>query len=287
MQEILIVANQTAVGTQITRRVHELKGEDAEIGVYIVVPATPRIAGGQPKQDGEGRPYHDADGVERAGRQLRLAKEALTKAGATVDGMVGPSDPMRAVTLAAENRRIDRVIVSTLPVGVSRWIAMDLPHRLGRRLDVPVDHVIGTEFDDSADRSVTEGPIHVLLIEDQPADIELTRQALDQAGHRIELKVAKNGADALAALRTYGPTSSDLILLDLKMPVLDGHEFLAQAGDEFDLDALNIVVLTTSNSESDREKAHALGARAYMIKDPDFDSFASGLSSVVNEVAAG
>lgn len=284
MREILVVANQTAVGTQITRRVHELRGDDDEVSVFIVVPATPRIGRGQPRADSEGRPFYDPDGLERAAKQLRSAKEALTKAGAAVDGMIGPADPMRAVMLAAEGRDIERIIVSTLPVGMSRWIAMDLPHRLERRLGIPVDHVIGTEFAESTERRVVEGPIQVLLVEDQMADIELTKQALNEAGVPVDLRVAKNGAEAMAVMRTYGPASSNLILLDLKMPVLDGHEFLAQAGQEFDLDSLNIVVLTTSNSDEDREKAHALGARAYMVKDPDFDVFASGLWSLVNEV---
>lgn len=287
MQQILVIANQTAVGTHVTQRLHELKGEASEIGVHIVVPATPRVGRGKPAVDSAGRAIHDADGTQRAERQLRAAVEAVEKIGATVTGSVGPADPMRAAAIAIQERRVDRILVSTLPPGASRWLAMDIPHRLKRRFKIPVDHVLGKPAPDEVVRRPIEGPLQVLLVEDQPADITLTRQALERADVDVDLTVAKNGAEAIEALRTYGKGAASLVLLDLKMPVLDGHEFLAQAGEEFDLDDLTIVVLTTSTSEADKEKAHALGAGAYVVKDPDFDVFAESLSSIVNEVAAG
>ncbi|MDH3683469.1 MAG: response regulator [Acidimicrobiia bacterium] len=288
MQQVLVVANQTAVGPHVTQRVHELKGDAPEIGVHVVVPATPRVAKGQSAVDDAGRPIHDGDGHQRAERQLRAAIDSLERAGATnVSGSVGAPDPMQAAANAIRERRIDRIIVSTLPVGVSRWLAMDLPHRLERRFKLPVDHVIGKPTVDEVDRTPIEGPLQVLLIEDQPADVALTKQALSRADTEVEVTVAKNGAEAVEVLRTYGSGSADLVLLDLKMPVLDGHEFLEQVGREFDLESLDIAVLTTSTNEADRERAHALGAGAYIVKDPDFDVFCEMLASLVREVAAG
>ncbi len=286
MQQILVIANKTAIGTHLTQKLHELKGDAPTIGVHVVVPATPRMPGG-PAVDAEGRSIHDADGRLRAERQLHGAIAAIEKIGATVTGSVGESDPMQAAGAAMTDRRVDRILVSTLPIGASRWVAMDLPHRLARRFKVPVDHVIGAEAPEEIERVPITGPVNVLLIEDQPADAALTEQALDLSRQEVDLTVAKNGAEALAVLRTYGPDANNLVLLDLKMPVLDGHEFLEQAGDEFDLDRMNIVVLTTSTSDADRERAHALGAGAYIVKDPDFDVFADTLASVVREVANG
>lgn len=287
MQQVLVVANQTAVGAHVTQRVHELKGEAAEIGVHVVVPATPRVAKGQAAVDASGRPIHDGDGHQRAERQLRSAIDSLERAGATVSGSVGAPDPMQAASAAMRDRRIDRIIVSTLPAGVSRWLAMDLPHRLERRFKVPVDHVVGKATPEDVVRTPVAGPLKVLLIEDQPADVALTKQALDRGEREIDLTVAKNGAEAVEVLRTYGPDSTHLVLLDLKMPVLDGHEFLEQVGREFDVESLNIAVLTTSTNEADRERAHALGAGAYIVKDPDFDVFSEMLGSIVREAAAG
>lgn len=286
MQQILVIANQTAIGTHLTQKLHELRGQSPTIGVHIVVPATPRAPGGTPV-DSEGRTIHDADGKLRAERQLQGAIADIEKTGATVTGSVSGPDPMQGADAAIQQRRVDRIVVSTLPIGASRWIAMDLPHRLSRRFKVPVDHVIGAEIAESAERSPLSGPVHVLLVEDQPADAALTRQALEQTNNDVEMTVAKNGAEALAALRTYGPDANNLVLLDLKMPVLDGHEFLEQASSEFDLDQMNIVVLTTSTNDADRERAHALGASAYIVKDPDFDIFTETLGSVVREVASG
>ena len=284
MQQVLVVANQTAVGSHITQRLHELKNESGEIAVHVLVPAT-RTS--RLDVDSEGRPIHDADGVERAKQQVARAVEAIEKIGAVVTGGVGTSDPMAATLAATRERRIDRVIVSTLPVGASRWLAMDLPHRLQRRLNVPVEHIVGKDVPDVVRRGPVGRPIKVLLVEDQPADIALARRAIDSVDVETELMVAKNGAEALAAVRTYHTSGFDLLLLDLKMPVLDGHEFLEQAGKEVDLDELSIVVLTTSTNDADRERAHALGAAAYMVKDPDYDRFAESLGSVIREIAAG
>ncbi|MDH3682001.1 MAG: response regulator [Acidimicrobiia bacterium] len=152
---------------------------------------------------------------------------------------------------------------------------------------MPVDHIIGKAAVEEITRSPIDGPVKVLLVEDEEADAELTRRALDHASLDVELAVAKNGAEAVQAIRTYGPDSVHLVLLDLKMPVFDGHQFLEQVGEEFDLDDLNIMVLTTSTNETDRERAHALGAGAYLVKDPDFHLFCDTMESVVREVAAG
>lgn len=284
--QVLVIANQTAVGTHVTSKLAELRGDGPPLSVHVVVPATPRRTGGQRPFDDEGRPIYDADGVQRATRQLNQAVSLIEKTGSQVTGGIGPADPMAAAEAALDGRPVDRIVVSTLPSGTSRWIAMDLPHRLQRRFKVPVDHIVGKPApEEVAPRKPVEGPVKILLIEDQPADVALTREALGRVGLETDLKVASNGAEAIEALRAYGPNANHLVLLDLKMPVLDGHEFLEQAGREFDLDQLNIVVLTTSTSDSDRDRAHALGASAYLIKDPDFSTFADTLGSVVTEVA--
>lgn len=286
MTSILVVANRTAVGTHLTQRLYDLKEGDGSLSVYIVVPAAPKSHRGL-KVDSVGRPIHDPYGLEQAHIQLAKAVRALEQIGVTANGRVGQADPMGCVRSAIAERTFDRIIVSTLPPGASRWIAMDLPHRIERRYKIPVDHVIGRPITEPIVPQRLEGPVKVLLVEDQPADIELTRRAFELADIDVDLTVAKNGAEALMALRTYGLSSTDLVLLDLKMPVLDGHEFLEEVGAEFDMEQLNVVVLTTSSSDADRERAHALGAGAYMVKDPDFDVFAETLGSVIDEVAAG
>lgn len=282
MQTILVLANRTAVGTQITQHLFELKQSDPDLSVVVALPATPRTHRGI-KVDALGRSIRDPYGLDRAYAQLNKAVAAIGNLGVKVGGWVGPADPMACVRRAVNERTFDRIVVSTLPPGSSRWLAMDLPHRIERRYDIPVDHVVGHPIVDDADTQPAEGPVTILLVEDQKADIELTRRALEQSDVEVDLMVAKHGAEALAAVRTYGAEGLDLVLLDLNMPVLDGHEFLEQVGRELDLQTLNVAILTTSTSDRDRERAHALGAGSYLVKDQDFDAFAATLGSVVNE----
>ncbi|NNC42024.1 MAG: response regulator, partial [Acidimicrobiia bacterium] len=86
-------------------------------------------------------------------------------------------------------------------------------------------------------------------------------------------------------VRANGQDEIDLVLLDLKMPKVDGHEFLEIMAKEFNVDALNVTVVTSSVSTEDQERAHALGAGAYVIKDPDIHSFKEAIQSVIDEVA--
>jgi hypothetical protein len=81
-------------------------------------------------------------GGSAQGADLKRALERLRAAGLDVSGKVGDRDPVVAVHEAWDPRRYDEVIVSTLPTGASRWLQIDLPHRIERMCDVPVRHVV-------------------------------------------------------------------------------------------------------------------------------------------------
>ncbi|MGB3737381.1 MAG: response regulator, partial [Ilumatobacter sp.] len=150
-----------------------------------------------------------------------------------------------------------------------------------------VEHVVGTPADERPDPLA--GPLPVLLVEDDEADIELAKLALDGAGIDVELRIARDGAEAISYLQLASPVPA-LVLLDLKMPVMDGHTMLERLGSELGKDTLNdlnIVIVSSSASDSDRERAHLLGARAYVVKDPDFDQFQATITSLVTEAAGG
>lgn len=283
MGRILVVANQTVVGSELLAEVERLKRVDPDVELTVLVPATePKD---QPVND-HGQPLHHDLGRKQANERLVHALTAFRKIGASVEGSVGPADPMQAVQEAMTHGNFDSIVVSTLPVGVSKWLNMDLPHRLERRFGLPVEHVVGSA--DSSDMvTLTSDAVSVLLVEDQPADVELTRQALSRIELRVDMTVSANGQEALEHLRTLngGGSAIDLVLLDLNMPVLDGHQFLARLDEEFGVEHFNVVILTTSTSDADRQRAHELGAAAYVVKDPDFDSFRDTLASLVTEVA--
>lgn len=107
----------------------------------------------------------------------------------------------------------------------------------------------------------------ILLAEDNPQDIFLTRRAFRKAGVRAELNVVTNGQEAVEYIRNVGQSDSAprLILLDLRLPRLSGHEILAWMQDN-EIQHLPAVVLSTSSETSDIDKALHLGARRYLCK---------------------
>ncbi len=279
---LLVVANETIIGPHIAEYVQDLNSQGEEVDVYLLVPATPLASSpGSPSPT-----LLDASGARRAGRQLASAIKLLEKSNVPVAGEVGVRDPMAAVDLVMMRREFDRILVSTVSAGTSRWFKMDLQHRLQRRYGIPVDHVFSDCIDSWEPTVAPDGTRRMLIIDDSPADVDLVTEALNSSTEfDLEMKIVMNGAAALDYIREIGPDGVDLILLDLKMPLLDGHGFMEGVSEEFDIDQLNIVVVTTSDAPNDRERAHALGAGAYLLKDPDFDVFSEGLLSLVNEYA--
>lgn len=121
--------------------------------------------------------------------------------------------------------------------------------------------------------------INVLLVEDDPGDVLITREALAAGKVLHNLEVVDNGEDALALLRREGryaeASSPDLIFLDLNLPRLDGHEVLARIKSDDSLRHIPVVVLTTSNAEEDVLRSYDLHANAYVTKPVDLDAFMS------------
>jgi CheY-like chemotaxis protein len=122
-----------------------------------------------------------------------------------------------------------------------------------------------------ADPVVAE-PIDILLIEDDPGDIMLTREAFADHKLRNRLVVYSDGRQALRYLRREGPDSSlpDLILLDLNLPGLDGRDLLTQLSADPVLSAIPVVVLTNSLAEQDILRARRLRVADYVCKPVDF-----------------
>jgi CheY-like chemotaxis protein len=119
--------------------------------------------------------------------------------------------------------------------------------------------------------------IDVLLVEDDPGDVLMTREAFSDYKIHNRLHVVNNGVDAMSFLRGEGeyagsPTP-DLMLLDLNLPRMSGREVLAEVKNDPALRSIPIVVLTTSDSEDDVRSSYSLYANAYVTKPVDFDSF--------------
>jgi CheY-like chemotaxis protein len=127
-------------------------------------------------------------------------------------------------------------------------------------------------------------PIEILLVEDNPGDVRLTKEALKDAKVRNNLHVAMDGVEALAFLRKQGKYSAavrpDLILLDLNLPRKNGREVLEEIKQDPALQHIPIVILTTSQAEQDVLESYRLRANAYVTKPVDLDQFLKVVGSI-------
>jgi chemotaxis family two-component system response regulator Rcp1 len=131
-----------------------------------------------------------------------------------------------------------------------------------------------------------DGRIEVLLVEDSPGDVRLTREAFKDAKVHINLRVAADGAEAMAYLKREGEHANaprpDLILLDLNLPKKDGREVLAEIKESPTLGSIPVVILTTSASESDIRRSYRLHANCYIAKPVDLEGFLKVVRSIDN-----
>jgi two-component system, chemotaxis family, response regulator Rcp1 len=131
---------------------------------------------------------------------------------------------------------------------------------------------------------VSAHPIEILLVEDNPADVRLTQEALKEGKIRNNLHVARDGIEAMEFLRRVGNYEDvprpDLILLDLNLPRKDGRSVLADVKADPDLRSIPVVVLTTSTVEADIFRSYKLHAHCYITKPIDLEQFVKIVKSI-------
>jgi len=126
--------------------------------------------------------------------------------------------------------------------------------------------------------------IEILLVEDNPGDVRLTIEGLNEGKVRNNLHVARDGVEALEFLRRQerfaDAVRPDLILLDLNLPRMDGREVLAEIKSDADLKTIPVVVLTTSRAEQDILHSYQLQANCYITKPVDLEQFITVVRSI-------
>jgi CheY-like chemotaxis protein len=127
-------------------------------------------------------------------------------------------------------------------------------------------------------------PIEILLVEDNLADVRLTKEALKEEKLHINLSVVNDGVEALAFLRREGRYASalrpDIVLLDLNLPRKDGREVLEEIKNDPNLRTMPVVVLTTSDAEKDILESYKLHANCYIVKPLDLNQFSRVVKSI-------
>ena len=128
--------------------------------------------------------------------------------------------------------------------------------------------------------------IEILLVEDDPGDVLMTREALEASDPPRRLTVVSDGESAMDYLhkrgKHTGAVTPDLILLDLNLPRMDGREVLAELKADPRLRMIPVVVLTTSEAEDDVIHSYSLYANAFVTKPVDFDEFAEVVRKIDN-----
>lgn len=127
-------------------------------------------------------------------------------------------------------------------------------------------------------------PVEILLVEDNPDDVELTLHALRTNNVTNKIRVARDGAEALDFIFGRGPHAGrslrdgpKVILLDLKLPKVDGLEVLQQIKSDPSVQRIPVVVLTSSREERDVVRSYELGVNSYIVKPVDFAQFAEAV----------
>ncbi|MEA2578627.1 MAG: hypothetical protein QOD78_2215 [Chloroflexota bacterium] len=132
--------------------------------------------------------------------------------------------------------------------------------------------------------TVRRTPVQVLLVEDSPGDVRLTREAFREANESVCLHVASDGVEAMAFLRQEGVHADavrpDFILLDLNLPRMDGREVLALIKEDEDLRTIPTVILTTSEADADILRSYELNANAYLKKPVTLEAFENLVKSI-------
>lgn len=127
-------------------------------------------------------------------------------------------------------------------------------------------------------------PIEILLVEDNPGDIRLAREALNECKVRNNLHVVEDGVEAMMFLRRQegyaGAARPDVIILDLNLPRKDGREVLEEIKADSDLRLIPVVILTTSKAEEDILRSYSLHANCYITKPMDLTQFYKVVRSI-------
>lgn len=125
----------------------------------------------------------------------------------------------------------------------------------------------------------------ILLIEDNPGDVRLTRKAIEKGKIEAELVVVKDGVEAMAYLRREGRPAEarlpDLVLLDLNLPKKDGREILTEIKQDQQLRAIPVIALTSSKSENDIARSYQLYANSYIIKPSSWEEYERVISAAL------
>jgi CheY-like chemotaxis protein/DNA-binding Xre family transcriptional regulator len=175
----------------------------------------------------------------------------------------------------ADRAGLHRTYVSDVERG-ARNLSLESIEKLAHALELSISGL----FERARDGGATAQQVEVLLVEDEPLDVELTLRAFKKARFTNPIHVVRDGSEALEFIFAHGPYAHrrdvllpGLILLDLNLPKLDGLELLRQLKADKRTERIPVIVLTISQQDRDIAECRRLGVENYLIKPVDFRDF--------------
>lgn len=275
---VLLVANQTLGGAELAQHLSELHASEPGLSLHVLVPAAVVGVIADPSEMLSLLAVDVEAERREAEARMNTLIDWLRRGGVPASGEITVAQPLLAVATAVRSRRFDRVILSTFPPGVSRWLRMDLAHRVKRMCDLPVTTIIN-------DSGVSRPPellgvaqatrtaeIDTILVASEPrlARLRSLTQSVSVPLHLIEcadVDAAIVAVDGLAGGRDHGA----LVALEVAAPksALDALARLKAHDPE-----LSVSMLSDGDDPAARTRAHELGASAFfvLIDDPVADA---------------
>lgn len=282
----LIVANQTLGSDELAAHLRALAAADPDLVADVIVPEpTPAYLGGDP-MIGILAPASEAEAYEQvrsaAVSRLQALVSWLRSIGVTASGAMGPADPLLAIAAAERLGRYDQLIITTLPAGVSRWLRMDLPHRAVRRFGDRVTVIVTAQGGGPAEEAAAHA-VEVLLLGGDVDDPAGVRAALRRSSVPTAVHDAISAGDAVTRLGATPPVELVLLALPCPQPAIDA---LVEALRARPAPRPPVVVLTPTDDPDGRERAHDLGAAAFMTTGPGVGDTTRSLDSVLLELVS-
>ncbi len=136
------------------------------------------------------------------------------------------------------------------------------------------------------ENTMTENPRKILLVEDDPGDVDLMKEVLEDAKSLVKMNVVEDGVQAMAYLHKEGSYAKarqpDLILLDLNLPKKDGHQVLREIKSDENLKDIPVVVLSDSKADRDIRQSYNGGVNCYITKPVGFEQFSNTIRSITD-----
>ena len=267
-REILVVANRTIGAARLAEHLRELITADPTVHFYVLVPVGQAVASWGVTAMPEMGMYPlgwfavDVELTHQAQERLERLVTWLRAEGAVADGAVGSDAPLIEIDHVLKKRRCDEIVISSLPIGKSRWLRSDLSQRARRRFGLPTTTIV-SDGDESLPDQVSASPAPTA----EPLATEPVRIVLIGPDSRVRdaLAVAPTATTTLDA-ETATAATADVVLVDFDVMGSERWKSLDSAVKAFDRPSIAVVVLSSDPNRPDWQRAHDVGAWAYLSK---------------------